>query len=477
MKKTLTFEDGSVLVGSGSTFTITQENKGEVDIFDMPSQYIWVKEFETIDAYDVELPNNVYTGIIFNTKEKQYTCTLQVLEPCKTKGIKCKILGWTDISYVTAIATLTNGNKRYITTKFVLINGNQNYAKIDLVVPGIPLINISSCSNLAEVNLGKNINNILNISNNPKLTKITSDQKIKPSKLTMNNNPLLTQIPELIPGEYELKDAFKNDTSLDIDTSSFQLKGDCSNAFSNTGMITLVLNDAGCTNLTEVAKGCDKLQTVKFNGTFDHCPRWTSAFEDCFILENCDMSGVLNYYSKSDYIYFDKMFYNCHKLTTVKLDLTKYVPNNFIYTANYMFSGSKIIDDIVIDVSNSGGIKYFFNMCSEYTKRFSLKMNGGNANLYNLKENVSAFNNAISLEYISITAFSRYMENWDFLINTKLGTGSDENLQAFKDLINNAYNRKSANFSVCTIKLAETQKALLTADEITAFENKGYKIA
>ena len=58
-----------------------------------------------------------------------------------------------------------------------------------------------------------------------------------------------------------------------------------------------------------------------------------------------------------------------------------------------------------------------------------------------------------------------------------MGTGSDENLQAFKNLFINAFDRKTAGYAVCTVSLAATQKALLTAEEITAFENKGYKIA
>ena len=35
MKKTLKFDDGSILVGSSSTFTVTQEDQGDIDIFDI----------------------------------------------------------------------------------------------------------------------------------------------------------------------------------------------------------------------------------------------------------------------------------------------------------------------------------------------------------------------------------------------------------------------------------------------------------
>lgn len=86
---------------------------------------------------------------------------------------------------------------------------------------------------------------------------------------------------------------------------------------------------------------------------------------------------------------------------------------------------------------------------------------------------------AKSLEYLVWNNIGNkdYQKLFDFSSLTKLGTGSDENLQAFKNLFINAFDRKTAGYEVCTVSLAGTQKALLTAEEITAFENKGYKIA
>ena len=93
--------------------------------------------------------------------------------------------------------------------------------------------------------------------------------------------------------------------------------------------------------------------------------------------------------------------------------------------------------------------------------------------------NERAFSNATSLEYLEWDNFGATpnITAFNFTANTKLGTGSDENLQAFKNIFINAFDRKTAGYAVCTVSLAATQKALLTAEEITAFENKGYKIA
>lgn len=54
---------------------------------------------------------------------------------------------------------------------------------------------------------------------------------------------------------------------------------------------------------------------------------------------------------------------------------------------------------------------------------------------------------------------------------------SEDNIQAFREIFSGSFDRKAAGYSICTVSLIAEQKALLTADEITAFENKGYKIA
>lgn len=149
---------------------------------------------------------------------------------------------------------------------------------------------------------------------------------------------------------------------------------------------------------------------------------------------------------------------------------------NSLNDVTFMFYKSGIADDIVF-TDSSNNIMYFYKLCSSYTKKLvfpadkPLKMTETDYG--------TALNNATSLEYLKWDNIGNKEKQtvFDFTKNTKLGTGSDENLQAFKNLFINAFDRKTAGYAVCTVSLADTQKALLTAEEITAFENKGYKIA
>lgn len=461
MKKILTFDDGSVLVGSGSIITVTQEDKQDTDIFDLPSQYITVTEYDTLDKAEDFLPNNIYTGVYFTAKDKEYIGTLQNLQPNKSENIKCKVIEWTEINEATVVITNTDGTKTYEFGTSVYINGQSSISKIECISP-IKSFTASNNENLTEVKLKGSLTNGIEIEENPKLTKITCDQKISPSSIKLGNNSSLVQIPEFVPGKYNLHRAFINDTSLsNIDTSSFQLTGDCSWAFVNVPITNLTLNDGGCTNISNIARFCKKLQTVTFNGRFDLCTDFNQAFYTCQQLSDCDMSNV-QFGAATNVSY---MFYNCASLTTVNINWDTFPLKCSDYS--YMFDGTKITDAIEI---NHGRKCKFNNICSHYTSKVEVNLT---PIMYKFVDNGSAFTNATNLQYLSIYQFnSAGIKSWDFSKNTKLGTGSDENLQAFKNLINNAVDVTGG----CTVKLAAEQKALLTEDEITTFTNKGYTI-
>ena len=93
-----------------------------------------------------------------------------------------------------------------------------------------------------------------------------------------------------------MKAAFKDCPKLDMDTSVFQLSGDCSEAFVNTGISRLVINDGGITNMTRFASSgaftSDTLQEVVINGTLNKCLSFSFAFSGNKGLKKCDMSGV-----------------------------------------------------------------------------------------------------------------------------------------------------------------------------------------
>ena len=135
------------------------------------------------------------------------------------------------------------------------------------------------------------------IRNCSKLTKIACDRPIKPNSISITNNPELLSVPEFKSGVYNnMTEAFYSCPKLDMDTSVFQLSGDCSEAFVNTGITRLVINDGGITNMTRFASSgaftSDTLQEVVINGTLNKCEDFTLAFLGNTALKKCDMSGV-----------------------------------------------------------------------------------------------------------------------------------------------------------------------------------------
>ena len=469
MKKTITFDDGSVLVGSGSTFTITQENSYTGDIQDMPSIYIWVKNYwDTLDGNEEDLPN--LFDIVLYKGDERYQLTVLLLEPCKIHNVKCKVVSVDAIQKASAVATMADGSKEYDFGNTVNFN-SYNCVKIDCLNP-ITGIEASNCPNLTEVNLKGTLSGNIYIRNNPKLTKITCDQPFSANNknvLQLSNNPLLTQIPGFTNNyQTQLTGTFNGDKSLDIDISNIILKGNCSNAFNYTGITNAQIKDAS-DSLFRAFYNCLKLKSVTCVNSLSMCTDFTQLFEYNSNLTDCDLSGLSLRKAKI----LSGMFDSCSSLKSTKLNFSNL--SESLTDISFIFSGSAIADDIILPDAASN-LQYIQRMCSAYTKRVKLPNSLAKLNATNTKD---PFVNATSLEYLEWDNFGMTpnLTTFSFTSNTKLGTGSDENLQAFKNLFNNAYDRKSNNLSVCTVSLAAEQKALLTADEITAFENKGYKIA
>lgn len=471
MKKTLKFDDGSVLIGSGSTFTVTQEDQSEVDIFDMPSKYIWISSRGILDGYD-DREGNTYYGITVDSGVKRYTLTVQDLQPFKYENIKCKVIEKTNTDDAVLKLTNTDGSISY--SFYPYCRRNLQVQKIE-ALQELDTVDIDDCNSLTDVSLIGNMTGKMIIRNCSKLTKITCDRPVKPNSISITNNPELLSVPEFKSGVYNnMKAAFKKCPKLDIDTSVFQLSGDCSEAFRETGIHNLVINDTGITSIKLIAfrssfDSNQPLQTVTINGTLENCTNFNQAFSGNTQLNKCDMSGV-NLHLATDLSY---MFYMNSQLTTVNINFSTI--SKGIQDISNMFVGSGITDDIIL--SSILIFPQYAFCCSSYTKKFVFY----NHPLKEVKDpNYSiAFSNATNLEYLGFPLLGRldYQTAFNFTANTKLGTGSEENLQAFKKLFTDAFDRKTAGYAVCTVSLAAAQKALLTTEEITAFENKGYKIA
>lgn len=467
MKKTLKFDDGSILVGSGSTFTVTQEDQGDIDIFDMPSKYIWLSSRDILEKAD-DYYGDIYIGIYLDAGSKRYILTVEDLQQFKYENIKCRVIERTDTEDATAVVTLLDGTKKY-NFGDVTFRNDDKIVKIDCIQP-VQRVWFEKLSNLTEVNLKGNIPNI-NIINNPKLTKITCDQAIDPTTINLSNNPLLVQIPEFIHNfQQPLQGAFANDKSLDIDISKFYLKGNCSSAFESTGITNAQIKDAA-TNLSKLfyTLASPKLKKAVLVASLWRCEDFSGMFQYQSNLTECDFSKCN--FSKCKRL--TNMFNQCSSLKSTKMNLSSLT--NACTQIGFLYFQSAIEDDIILP-DTASNLQYINLMCSSYTRR--VKMPNSVTKLVK-NNNERAFSNATSLEYLEWDNFGATpnITEFDFTANTKLGTGSEENLQAFKNLFINAFDRKTAGYAVCTVSLAATQKALLTAEEITAFENKGYKIA
>ena len=224
MKKTLKFDDGSILVGSSSTFTVTQEDQGDIDIFDMPSKYIWISLRGILDGYD-EREGNTYYGITVESGGKRYTLTVEDLQPFKYDNIKCKVIERTKTEIPVLKLTNTDGSIGYSSDSNCL--NNSNVQKIE-ALQELDTVDIDDCSSLTEVSLIGNITGEMIIRNCSKLKNITCDRPIKPNSISITTNSELLSVPTFKSGVYNnMKKAFASCAKLDMDTSVFQLSGDC----------------------------------------------------------------------------------------------------------------------------------------------------------------------------------------------------------------------------------------------------------
>ena len=469
MKKTLKFDDGSILVGSSSTFTVTQEDQGKLDIFNMPSKYIWIISRGILDGYD-EREGNTYYGITVESGGKRYTLTVEDLQPFKYDNIKCKVIEKTKTEIPVLKLTNTDGSIGYSSDSNCL--HNSNVQKIE-ALQELDTVDIDDCSSLTDVSLIGNITGKMIIRNCSKLKNITCDRPIKPNSISITDNPELLSVPTFKSGVYNnMKNAFAECPKLNMDTSVFQLSGNCSKAFYNTGITRLVINDAGITNMQRIGGAnvltSNTLQEVVINGTLNKCKDFSYAFSSNTALNKCDMSGV----NFENLFRLSGIFRYCKQLTTVGINYATI--GNSLNDVSFMFDQSGITDDIIFSNSELR-FSSISSLCSPQTKKLVF----ANNSILGIQDINTAIEGAINLEYLEIPNYgsNQAQTQLNLVANTKLGTGSDENLQAFKNIFANAFDRKTAGYAVCTVRLADTQKALLTAEEITAFENKGYKIA
>ncbi len=110
--------------------------------------------------------------MLVSAGSKRYKLTVEDLQPFKYDNIKCKVIERTETQDATAVATLSDGTKKYSFDDISFLNDNK-IVKIDCIQP-VQRVWIEEMQNLTEVNLKGNTP-VIHITDNPKLTKITCD--------------------------------------------------------------------------------------------------------------------------------------------------------------------------------------------------------------------------------------------------------------------------------------------------------------
>lgn len=476
MKKTITFDDGSVLVGSGSTFTITQENKGEVDIFDMPSQYIWVKDIN----YNNFRNNYNNTGIYaFQDGDKQKSVAVRILTPDKITDVKCEVIGNWKVGDYALYWTDANNEKHYefyFEDTGIYLEDEKQVKDIFIIRDNVTITGIISttlqtidfnnkeCTLYCDFSDQKNLTSFLNNKN----VELNANYLFKNcSKLTT-----ITDLQSIFSNKY-LNSTFEGCTSLVIDLSTttctprqasklfYQCNAMQEYDLTNWDTTQCVYAD----NMFGDFYSNSNAVKIKFGPkcTFENCKYFTRMFCGMPKLTDCDIS-MFNF---GKAVQLDDFFFNTKNVIN---------PNN-----DYSTLGEDIVS---IGCPYPGNLEtdIIFNIKGENINELS-GINTDHTGILTMPSDMK------SLRYVQ-ALWNSNSKNIEKIIWKNFGISknftkvridwlptSEDNIQAFREIFSGSFDRKAAGYSICTVSLIAEQKALLTADEITAFENKGYKIA
>lgn len=473
MKKTLKFDDGSVLVGSSSTFTVTQEDQGEVDIFDMPSQYIYVADYNSFQ--DIDYNKALYA---VENGDKQKSVLIEVLEPFKINNVKCKVIGkWVDEDYA-YYWTDTEDKKHYelyygeykdryyqednIKTLFVIrdlgkasidLSWKMSLETVDFNNKTVSGVQFTKCQNLKSV------------LNNANVKFETSDTFSGCGSLTE-----ITDLNSIFSSGTQFFNTFDGCKSLVLDLSNTTCTPEyCSKMFYQCNSI----QEYDLTNwdMTKCKNAGymfgdfyqNSLATkIKFGPkcTFENCFYFTRMFVGMPKLTDCDIS-MFNFGKAEN---MKGLFVFSHNITNINNDYStlsnsiKEIGNIFpnAYNApNVIFSilGDNI--QYMNDIENKSTIKIV--MPSKLTNMLANQLSVGAADTdIIIWKNFGASKN---VKEVSISCTPK----------------SEEGIQAFKEIFSGAFDRKAAGYPVQTVRTYIYSGGVqLTGEEITAFQNKGY---
>ena len=197
-----------------------------------------------------------------------------------------------------------------------------------------------------------------------------------------------------------------------------------------------------------------------------------------------------------------RMFQNCVRLTTVPLYNTIKVKDMYqmfdncpslqtvpgFNTSNVtimesMFEGCSLLKTVPeMDTSKVTKFQYMFANCTSLTTIEGISFKSFSASTMNNQYIFgSSINSSIRKAVFKDIGYqsnakqfnTEYIKNWG--VNTSEITDARQSL--IDSLITYSFDRATAGYPTCTIKLASNTKALLTSDEISQITAKGFTIA
>ena len=303
-----------------------------------------------------------------------------------------------------------------------------------------------------------------------------------------------------------------------IDTSNVN---DMESMFSGCTSLQTVpfYNTSNVFRMTRMFSGCTSLQSIQ---SFDT----SNVTLMDYMFSECSSLKTVPYFNTSKVINMNNMFYNCSGLTSVPLFDTSNVTSmedifsecsslttvplfdtSKVTDMTRMFSNCSNLESIPsFDTRNATDTQLMFYRCQSLTSVPELDTR----NVTSVYGMFSYCNKLTTIEGISFKSFSDSTMDSNYLV----GYGSNTSIRkaVFKDigyqstavqfnteyidnwgvntseipdarqslidsLITYSFDRASAGYPICTIKLSSTTKALLTEDEKAQITAKGFTIA
>ena len=231
------------------------------------------------------------------------------------------------------------------------------------------------------------------------------------------------------------------------------------------------IDTSNVTRMDNMFFGCSSLTTIPM---FD-----TSKVNDMYqMLNGCSSIKSVPMFDTSNATNFGSMFQGCSSLTTIPMFDTSKVTSMY-----QMFNGCKSLTSVTLfDTSNVESMEKMFYNCSSLTTIEGISFKSFTASTMSTYylcgySRITSLRKAvfkdIGYQSTAVQFNTEYIANWG--VNTS--EIPDARQSVIDSLITYSFDRATAGYPTCTIKLSTNTKALLTADEIAQITAKGFTIA